>query len=122
MYLALPTDLVYAKIPSVSLQTPLQLELPPNDVDIEKFVLDEIVKRVDKADGDVAILVDACAIRHGVVHELHELMHTTSFPIYSAPMGKSIVSENYERYGGVCGVNLVSWSYRTHSTIDLQWC
>lgn len=102
MYLALPTDIVYAKISSAPLQTPLQLALPPNDEEVEKYVLDEIVKRVDRADGDVALLVDACAIRHGVVQELHELMYTTEFPVYSAPMGKSIVPENYARYGGVC--------------------
>lgn len=103
--MTLPTDLVYAKISSAPLQTPLALDLPPNNEDIEKFVLDEIGRRVGNADGDVAILVDACAIRHGVVHELHELMYTTGFPIYSAPMGKSIVPEDYERFGGVCEVN-----------------
>jgi pyruvate decarboxylase len=104
VYLTLPTDLVYAKIPSAPLQTPLDLDLPPNDEDVEKYVLDEIVKRIDEADGNVAILVDACAIRHGVVQELHELMHTTGFPIYSAPMGKSVVPEDYERFGGVGAV------------------
>ena len=88
-------------------------------MDVEKFVLDEIVKRVDKAGGDIAILVDACAIRHGVVHELHELMHATGFPIYSAPMGKSIVPETYERFGGVCGVEFSLQPHRTHSITDL---
>ncbi|KAF8580115.1 pyruvate decarboxylase [Ramaria rubella] len=106
VYLTLPTDLVYAKISALPLQTPLQLDLPPNDKDIEKYVLDEIVKSIDGAAGDVAILVDACAIRHGVVSELHELIHVTGFPVYSAPMGKSVVFENFERFGGIYnGVN-----------------
>lgn len=101
VYLTLPTDLVYAKISSAPLQTPLDFDLPPNDEETEKYVLDEIVKRIKEAKNDVAVLVDACALRHGVVQELHELLRATGFPIYSAPMGKSIVPEDYERFGGV---------------------
>jgi pyruvate decarboxylase len=73
----------------------------PNDPNIEKFILDEIVKLVEEADGDVIILVDACAIRHDVRKEVFELAQKTGFPVYSAPMGKTAVSERYERYGGV---------------------
>jgi pyruvate decarboxylase len=119
--LALPTDLVDAYISSAPLQSRLVLDLPLNDKDAENFVLDEIVRRVDKADGDVALLVDACAIRHGVVEEVHTLMHATGFPIYSAPMGKSIVPEDYERFGGVCGA-FASQTHLTHSSVDIQWC
>ena len=49
----------------------------------------------------VVILVDACAIRHGVKKELRELAERTRFPVYAAPMGKTAISETYERYGGV---------------------
>ncbi|KAF8523212.1 pyruvate decarboxylase [Gautieria morchelliformis] len=101
VYLALPTDLVDAYISSAPLQSHFELDPPLNDKDIESYVLDEIVRRVDNAGGDVALLVDACAIRHRVVPELHELMHATGFPIYSTPMGKSIVPEDYERFGGI---------------------
>jgi len=102
VYLTLPTDLVYVNVPSSPLKTPLALNLVPNDEEVEQYVLDEIVKRVEEANGDVAILVDACAIRHGVVSEVRELMHKTGFPTYSAPMGKSVVHEDNERFGGVC--------------------
>jgi pyruvate decarboxylase len=113
---------VYEKIGSSPLKTPLALDLPPNDKDVEQFVLDEIVKRVEDAEGDVAILVDACAIRHGVVEELHELMYKTGFPIFSAPMGKSVVSENYERFGGV-STNFLPLNNHplAHKTSDIQW-
>lgn len=64
-------------------------------------MVDEIQKLVEAADGDVIILVDACAIRHDAVDEVTELVKKTQFPVYCAPMGKTAVDEGYERYGGV---------------------
>lgn len=101
VYLTLPTDLVYTKISSAQLGIPLSRSPPPNDPDVEKFVLDEIVKLVEAVDNDAIFLVDACAIRHDVRDELDEMIRKTGFPVYSAPMGKTAVSEQYERYGGV---------------------
>ncbi|KAF4590086.1 Pyruvate decarboxylase 1 [Pleurotus pulmonarius] len=101
VYLTLPTDLVYTKISSAQLRIPLSRSPPPNDPDVEKFVLDEIIKLVEAADNDAIFLVDACAIRHDVRDELDEMIRKTGFPVYSAPMGKTAVSEQYERYGGI---------------------
>ncbi|THH27005.1 hypothetical protein EUX98_g7185 [Antrodiella citrinella] len=101
VYLMLPTDLVHTKIPAKRLRTPLNLDLPANDPDTEEFVLDEIMKLVDQANGDVVILVDACAIRHNVKSELADLLKKTGFPVYAAPMGKSVIPETYDRYGGI---------------------
>ncbi|PSS06588.1 hypothetical protein PHLCEN_2v3646 [Hermanssonia centrifuga] len=100
-YLMLPTDLVHVQIPKTRLLTPLNTEPPANNADIEGFVLDEIMNLIEKADRDVVILVDACTIRHGVRKEVNELVHKTKFPVYAAPMGKTAVSETYERYGGI---------------------
>ena len=100
----LPTDIAYQRIPVSRLKTPLNLEPPENDADVEAFVLDEIVKLVEEAKNDVIILVDACAIRHGVKGEVKELYERTGFPVYAAPMGKTAVDETYSRYGGVCGM------------------
>lgn len=99
--------MVAVKISSAPLATPLSRHPPPNDAEVEKFVLDEIAKLAKVAhesDGGkdgVVILVDACAIRHGVRDEVKELCEKTGFPVYSAPMGKTAIDENYERYGGV---------------------
>ncbi|KAF7299075.1 Pyruvate decarboxylase [Mycena indigotica] len=101
VYLTLPTNLVYEKISSARLKIPLSRLPPPNDPDVQTFVIDEIVKLVQEADDDVVVLVDACAIRHDVREEVNELIKKTGFPVYSAPMGKTSVSENYERYGGI---------------------
>lgn len=101
VYLFIPTDIVYKKIARGNLDTPLTPDIPTNDEETEAFVLNEIVKKVEEADADVIFLVDACAIRHHVRDEVHELVERTGFPVYCAPMGKSSVWEGYERYGGV---------------------
>ena len=101
VYLMLPTDIVHIKIPSKRLLTPLNLQPPENDPEIEGFVLDEIVKLIEEADRDVVLLVDACSIRHNVKKEVFELAEKTHFPVYSAPMGKTAIPEDYQRYGGV---------------------
>ncbi|KAJ7095933.1 pyruvate decarboxylase [Mycena belliarum] len=101
VYLTLPTDMVFEKISSERLKIPLSRLTPPNDPDTEAFVLDEIIKLIDQAADDVVIIADACAVRHDVRVELNELILKTGYPVYSAPMGKTAVSENYERYGGI---------------------
>ncbi|KAH9931661.1 pyruvate decarboxylase [Epithele typhae] len=100
-YLMMPTDLAYERISSARLKTPLNLEAPENEPETEAFVLDEIAKLVDEAENDAIILVDACAVRHGVKKEVEELYKRTGFPVYAAPMGKTAVDETYERYGGI---------------------
>jgi hypothetical protein len=101
VYLELPTDLVFTKIPRGQLDTPLTRTIETTDVHVEEFVLDEIQKLVEKAGQDVVILIDACTIRHDVVEEVWDLIQRTGFPVYSAPMGKTAVAEDYERFGGV---------------------
>lgn len=100
-YLMLPTDIVHERISSKRLLTPLNLQPPENDPESEDFVCDEIAKLVDAAEGDVIVLVDACTIRHNVKDETLALLEKTKFPVYAAPMGKTAVPEDYERYGGV---------------------
>jgi len=90
-----------AKIPAKRLKVALSRIPPANDPDVEKCVLDEIVKLVDDAKQDVVILVDACAVRHDLRQEVNDLLTKTLFPVYVAPMGKTAVSEEHERYGGV---------------------
>ncbi|KAJ6588046.1 thiamine diphosphate-binding protein [Mycena capillaripes] len=101
VYLTLPTNLVFETISSERLKIPLSRTQPPNDPEVEEFVVGEIGKLVSNAEDDVVILVDACAIRHDVREEVDELAKKTGFPVYSAPMGKTAVSESYERYGGI---------------------
>ncbi|KAI0035188.1 pyruvate decarboxylase [Vararia minispora EC-137] len=102
VYLMLPTDIAYERIPKGSLETgPLVRQPPEVDTAIEDFVIDEIVKLVKEAGSSVAILADSCAIRHHCEDELLELIKETGYPVYCAPMGKTVVPEDYERYGGI---------------------
>ncbi|KAL1743970.1 thiamine diphosphate-binding protein [Schizophyllum fasciatum] len=100
-YMTLPTNLVFEKISAERLRTPLSGLPAPNDPQVESHVIDEIVKQVEAADGNVAVLVDACAVRHGASEELKELIEKTHLPVYSTPMGKTVIPENYDRYGGI---------------------
>lgn len=106
VYLTLPTDLVYVKIPSGRLATSLPTFPPENEKDTEEFVLDEILALIKEAKEDAVILVDACSIRHHVLDETRELVERTGFPVYSAPMGKGAISEWSDRYGGVSSVGV----------------
>lgn len=101
VYLALPTDMAYAEIPSGRLATPLDTAPPENDPQTQEYVLSEIERLVKANHEKTIILVDACAVRHHVVDEARELVDKTGFPVFSAPMGKSTVYEDHERYGGV---------------------
>jgi pyruvate decarboxylase len=83
VYLTLPTDIVYEKVPSGRLNTPLDHLPPPNDQEVEDWVINEIVRLVKESKGDVIILVDACTIRHYVRDDVAELVKKTNFPVYS---------------------------------------
>lgn len=102
VYVTLPMDLVNEQIASNRLNIPLSSSRPPNNPETEQFVLDLIQERVTEATGDVVVLVDACVIRHHCRKEVLQLLKRTGFPVYSTPMGKTAIEENYDRYGGVC--------------------
>ena len=97
----LPTDLVLAEISSERLRIPLTRIETHVDLEVQSYVLDLVVKLFEEAKGDAVVLVDACVIRHDVRKELNDFLKKTGFPVYAAPMGKTAVNENYERYGGV---------------------
>ena len=60
------------------------------------------VALVDAAGAEnVKVLVDVCAIRHHVRAEVMALLEATQFSVYSTSMGKTAVSEQWPRYGGV---------------------
>ena len=65
VYITLPTDSVTKKVEGERLKSPLDLSFPPNDEELERFVVNEVLKLLHAAKKPV-ILVDACAIRHRV--------------------------------------------------------
>ncbi|PWY84568.1 pyruvate decarboxylase [Aspergillus sclerotioniger CBS 115572] len=100
VYISLPTDMITKQIEGDRLDTPLDLSLPPNDPEKEDYVVDVVLKYLHAAKKPV-ILVDACAIRHRVLDEVHDLMETSGLPTFVAPMGKGAVDETRPNYGGV---------------------
>jgi pyruvate decarboxylase len=50
---------------------------------------------------NTVIIADACAIRHRVLDELHELIDKTKLPTFVSPMGKGSVNETNPAFGGV---------------------
>ncbi|MCO5590066.1 hypothetical protein L7F22_044035 [Adiantum nelumboides] len=100
VYVSLPTDLVHLQVPKESLQNPLSLQLPRNDQDAEKNCLKVILEHIENAK-DPIIIVDACAIRHGVIEETLELVDASGYSVFSTPMGKSAINETHPQFGGI---------------------
>jgi len=100
VYITLPTDLVQKKVEGERLNTPLDLSSPKNNAEKEDYVVDVILKYLHAAKSPI-ILVDACAIRHRVLDEVHALVEKSGLPTYVAPMGKGAVNETLPNYGGV---------------------
>jgi len=100
VYIALPSDMTTKKIDGDRLNTPLDLNFPPNDQEAEDYVVDVVLKSLHAAKNPV-IVVDACAIRHRALKETHDFVKKSGIPTFVAPMGKGAVDETLPNYGGV---------------------
>ncbi|KAL8694165.1 MAG: hypothetical protein Q9224_003624, partial [Gallowayella concinna] len=100
VYITLPTDMVQKKVEGERLKKPIDLNHPPNETEKEDYVVDVVLKYLHEAKNPI-ILVDACAQRHRVLEEVHELIEKSNLPTFVAPMGKGAVNETLPNYGGV---------------------
>jgi pyruvate decarboxylase len=100
IYIMLPTDMVQTKIEGARLQTPIDLSEPENEPEKEDYVVDVVLKYLRAAKNPI-ILADACAIRHRVLNEVHDLVNKTKLPVFVTPMGKGAINEDHANYGGV---------------------
>ncbi len=100
VYIMLPTDMVEKHVEGQRLATAIDLTEPSNDPEREDYVVDVVLKYLHAAKNPI-VLVDACAIRHRVMHEVHELVNKTKLPVFVTPMGKGAVNESSPTYGGV---------------------
>ncbi|KAH6653746.1 thiamine diphosphate-binding protein [Truncatella angustata] len=100
VYIMWPTDMVTIKVEGARLDTPIDLEEAKNEVEREDYVVDVILKYLHQAKNPV-LLVDACAIRHRVLNEVHALIEKTQIPVFVTPMGKGAINETHEAFGGV---------------------
>ena len=104
VYISLPTDMVQKKIEGERLKTEIDLHFKENDQAKEDYVVDVVLKYLLAAKNPI-ILVDACAIRHRVLDEVHDLIDKTGLPVFVTPMGKGAVNETHANYGGVYAGN-----------------
>lgn len=100
VYIALPSDIVTQKVEGTRLKTKLDLEFAPNEEEREDYVVDVVLRYLSAAKNPI-ILVDACAIRHRALKEVHDLVEKSGLPTFVAPMGKGAVDETLPNYGGV---------------------
>ncbi|KUJ10631.1 pyruvate decarboxylase-like protein [Mollisia scopiformis] len=100
VYITLPTDMVQKKIEGERLKTPIDLSFPTNDMAREDYVVEVVLKYLQSAKNPI-ILIDACAIRHRVLEEVHDLIDKTKLPVFVTPMGKGAVNETHPSFGGV---------------------
>ncbi|KAI1763706.1 pyruvate decarboxylase [Hypoxylon sp. FL1150] len=100
VYIMFPTDMVEKKVEGERLETKINLDEPANDVEREDYVVNVLLKSLHAAKKPV-VLVDACAIRHRVLDEVHGLIDKTKLPVFVTPMGKSAVDETHPSFGGV---------------------
>ncbi|KAK2871852.1 hypothetical protein FQN49_002763 [Arthroderma sp. PD_2] len=100
VYITLPLDMIKQKIEGKRLESPIDLQLPTNEEEKEDYVVDTVLKYLHAAKSP-AIIVDACAIRHRVLDEVHDLVSKSGLPTFVAPMGKGAVDETLPNFGGV---------------------
>ncbi|OTA65855.1 thiamine pyrophosphate enzyme [Hypoxylon sp. EC38] len=100
VYIMFPTDMVEKKVEGERLETEIDLREPANDPDREDYVVDVVLKYLHNAERPV-LLVDACAIRHRVLNEVHDLIEKTNLPVFVTPMGKGAINETHPNFGGV---------------------
>ena len=100
VYIMLPTDMAEKQVEGARLDKPIDLSEPENEPERENYVVD-VVLRYLHASKSAVILVDACAIRHRVLKEVHDLVEKTQLPVFVTPMGKGAINEDHPSYGGV---------------------
>ncbi|KAF8810967.1 putative pyruvate decarboxylase 2 [Phlegmacium glaucopus] len=105
-YLALPSDLVDEIIITHRLNHKLCVEEVKIDADAEQAAIDHIYRRFEDAfsgevKDNVVVIADVSISRHHCKKEAAEFLSVTNLPVYGTPLGKTVVDETSERYGGI---------------------
>ncbi|EGG07363.1 uncharacterized protein MELLADRAFT_43199 [Melampsora larici-populina 98AG31] len=105
VYLTLPTDLVYMKVSSGSLKKSLRdqvlIDLESKlDPKIIQHVVEQISELFVKSNRPI-LMLDACCDRFRVQSEAIKLVEALQIPVYTTPMGKTIINESHPLFGGL---------------------
>lgn len=110
--MAIPWDLVDVQILTKRLNEPLRVEELLIDADAELAAIEHIYRRFDAAfsgdlEDNVVVIADVSVRRHDCTTEATNFLSATNLPVYGTPMGKTVINETSERYGGVSACVLI---------------
>lgn len=101
----IPQDLVDVPVsPAVQQRLalfPLNPSLPDNDSNVEKYVLEEITRRILESQRPM-VIGDLGAARQKMQHKVQDFVQQSGLPYFAAPMGRGVIDEQGNpQFGGV---------------------
>lgn len=100
VYIYIPMDTLPVLSDAKRLETPLDIVIKNDNVDMENEVIKATLEAIKNASSP-AILADVLAIQHGGKKLTERLMNTTHFPTYSTPLFKGVVDETSPYFNGL---------------------
>ena len=100
VYIGVPVDMSHLECDSAALETPLSVELPANDAELEARVVDDLRVLLEQKKSPI-IIVDGNANRNYVTEECEKLAKLTGLLTFTTSMGKGGIDEELPNYGGV---------------------
>ncbi|KAI7210258.1 pyruvate decarboxylase [Hortaea werneckii] len=100
VYIGVPVDMSHRVISSIGLKTLLVRQLPPNDMNEESNVIQEITSRLRVSRYPIIILDGNC-VRNGCAGLADELAESTGYAYFTTCMGKGGADETLPNFAGV---------------------
>jgi pyruvate decarboxylase len=97
--IARQVDMSHMMCDASGLKMPLRTDLPPNNPDLEKMVVDELRSLLEQKSCPI-IIVDENAVRNNVTEGYSKLSTLTGLPTFTTAMGKGHVEEKMANFGG----------------------
>ncbi|KAH7124323.1 thiamine diphosphate-binding protein [Dactylonectria macrodidyma] len=99
VYIFVPMDFVHVPVAASLLRRPIQVK-PAVDLENEAAALSRTIHAITAAKSPL-LLIDCLTDRHGAAEEARQLTDLLGFPIFSTPMGKTIIDETHRKYCGI---------------------
>jgi len=112
VYILLPADMADAKVSAAGLRSKISLPPISHGNNLSK-VTNDILKRMYSAEKPF-IFVDGESRCLDVVDEIHELVKTTGWPVWTSPFGKGLVDEHLDSFQGIYNADMGSESAKSY--------
>ncbi|KAI5284703.1 hypothetical protein KEM54_001133, partial [Ascosphaera aggregata] len=101
VYIFVPTDVPDILIDASRLSVPLDMTISnPGREFVEEEIVSSIVSLLEQAKKP-SFLIDLLVRRFGLTQHVREMVRLTGFPGFVTPMGKSLIDETDENFGGL---------------------